>query len=80
MLTDYTQFHLSMLADKFTADEMGRITRIQVKGREFPVDRDTLEECFTVLRNFRNHVQPSQDMSDEDLRKLLAQKKNHQAK
>jgi hypothetical protein len=69
-----------MLAEKFSVEEMGRITHIQVKGREFPVDRDTLEECITVLRNFKHCVQPSQDMSDDDLLKVIAQKKNHQSK
>ncbi len=80
MMPDYAHFSLSMLAEKFNVDEMGRITHIQVKGREFPVDRDTLEECITVLRNFKHRVQPSQDMSDDDLLKVIAQKKNHQSK
>ncbi len=80
LMPDHTYFSLSLLAEKFSTEEMGRITGIYVKGREIPMGRDALEECIAVLRNSRNRVMPSQDMSDDDLLKLIAQKNQHQSK
>ena len=80
MMPDYAHFSLSLLAEKFNVEEMGRITKIYVRGREISVDRDTLEECIAVLKDTKKRVQPSQDMSDDDLLQFIAQKKNHQSK
>ncbi len=77
MMPDYTQFSLSMLADRFTVEEMGRISGIEAKSRQFPVNRDTLEECIRVLKDSRNRITLSSDMSDEDLRNVIAQKSKH---
>ncbi len=75
IMPDYTQFSLTLLGSKFTAEEMGRISGIDAKSREFTVDRDTLEECIRVLKNSRSRVKPSEHMSDDDLLKVIAQKK-----
>ncbi len=75
IMPDYTHFSLSLLGSKFTAEEMGRISGIDAKSREFSVDRDTLEECIRVLKDSRSRVKPSEHMSDDDLLKVIAQKK-----
>lgn len=80
MMPDYAHFSLSILAEKFTVEEMSRITGIYVKGREIDMGRDALEECIAVLRDSKKRVLPSQDMSDDDLLRFIAQKKNHQSK
>ncbi len=75
MLPDYEHFNLSMLADKFTPEEMGRISGIEAQSRQIPVDRDSMQECMEVLRNSRKKVSPSREMSDDDLLQVIAQKK-----
>lgn len=80
MMPDYARFSLSMLSGKFTVEEMGRISGIDAKSREFPVDRDTLEECIRVLKESRSRIQPSENMSDDDLLAVIAQKKIHKPK
>jgi DNA primase len=74
-MPDHTQFNLSMLAEKFTVEEMGRISGIEARGREIPVNRDTLEECIRVLKENHNRITPSQNMSDDDLLQVIASKK-----
>lgn len=76
MMPDYTSFSLSMLTGKFSVEEMGRISGIDARSRQFPVDRDTLEECIAVLRKAKDRVPLTQNMSDDDLLKVIAQKKN----
>ena len=80
MMPDYARFSLSVLSGKFTVEEMGRISGIDAKSREFPVDRDTLEECIRVLKESRSRIQPSENMSDDDLLAVIAQKKIHKPK
>ncbi len=80
MMPDYAHFNLSMLAEKFTVEEMGRISGIDAKSREFPVGRDALEECISVLRDAQQRILPNQNMSDDDLLQVIAQKKNTHSK
>ncbi|MBR2913691.1 MAG: DNA primase [Oscillospiraceae bacterium] len=80
MMPDYARFSLSVLSGKFTVEEMGRISGIDAKSREFPVDRDTLEECIRVLKESRSRIKPSENMSDDDLLAVIAQKKIHKPK
>lgn len=80
MMPDYAHFNLSMLAEKFTMEEMGRISGIDAKSREFPVGRDALEECINVLRDAQRRILPNQNMSDDDLLQVIAQKKNTHSK
>lgn len=77
MLPDYSQFSLSLLSGKFTVQEMGRISGINARSHEFPVSRDTLEECIAVLQNAKSKTTVSQDMSDDDLLRIIAQKRKH---
>ncbi len=80
MMPDYARFSLSVLSGKFTVEEMGRISGIDARSREFPVDRDTLEECIRVLKDSHSRIQPSENMSDDDLLAVIAQKKIHKPK
>lgn len=80
VMPDYARFSLSVLSGKFTVEEMGRISGIDAKSREFPVDRDTLEECIRVLKESRSRIKPSENMSDDDLLAVIAQKKIHKPK
>lgn len=67
-------FTLSMLHEAFSSEEVSRISGIIAGFQETPVNRDTLEECANVLREAQNRVIPSAEMSDDDLRRLLASK------
>lgn len=75
LLPDCRSFSLSMLADRFTPEELGRISGIEAQSRQIPVDRDSLTECIQVLLKKKQQVTPSREMSDDDLLKVIAQKK-----
>lgn len=77
MMPDFTHFSLSNLAGKFTVDEMGRISGIEARSRQFPVNRDTLQECIALLQSAHEHIKPHESMSDDDLLQVIAQKKKH---
>ncbi len=75
LMRDYSQFSISLLSGKFDIQEMGRISSISAKSHDFPVNRDALEECIAVLQKARNKATVSQDMSDDDLLRIIAQKR-----
>ncbi len=75
LLPDHPQFTMSLLAEKFSVEEMGRISGIEARSRDFDVNRDTLEECIQVLKKQKNRISVSADMSDEDLRNIVAGRK-----
>ena len=67
-------FTVSMLSDEFTVAETGRITGMTAKTREHPVTRAVFEDCTAVLKSFT--AKGSEEMSDDDLKKLFDSKKN----
>lgn len=75
-LPDFRQFSLSMLADDFSPQEIGRISGIAAQSRELTIDRDTVMECINLLHQSKNRISPSREMTNEDLLGLIAQKKN----
>lgn len=68
----YDKFTLSLLAGEFSDEEMGRISRIDVTNREYAINRSVFADCVNVLRSYRSS--DSQNMSDDDLRKLFRSK------
>ena len=72
VLTDHRQFSLSLLADKFNVEEMGRITGIEAEQREVDINRDTLQECADVLRHARQHSAAGENLSEDDLLQVIA--------
>lgn len=45
------KFSLSMLAENFTPEEMGRISGIDAKNRDIDINRQVVSECAGVLKN-----------------------------
>ncbi len=68
------RFTLSLLADEFTAEEMGRISGISANNRDFTIDRNVVTDCIAVLKNHKNNR--SCDLSDQDLTDLFKSKIN----
>lgn len=66
------KFTFSLLADEFSDEEMGRISRIDVMNREFTVNRSVFADCVNVLKNFS--LSDRNNMSDDDLRDLFKSK------
>ena len=66
------RFTLSLLADEFTAEEMGRISGISANNRDFTIDRNVVTDCIAVLKNHKNNR--SGDLSDQDLTDLFKSK------
>lgn len=66
------RFSLSLLADEFSPDEMGRISGIDAKNREFTIDSTAAADCVKVLKEYKS---PAGDqLSDEDLSDLFRSK------
>ena len=66
------RFSLSLLADEFSPDEMGRISGIDAKNREFTIDSTVAADCVKVLKEYKS---PAGDqLSDEDLSDLFKSK------
>ena len=71
-------FHLSMLQDTYSVEEVSRITGISARYQEIPVSRDALTECAKVLDEAQNRTAPGADMTNDDLLSLISRKKNKQ--
>lgn len=58
-------FTVSMLADSFSPDEMGRIIGIEARNREFDISPQVFDDCVSVLRNCS--ADKSSDGNDKDI-------------
>lgn len=74
VLTDHRQFSLSLLADKFSVEEMGRITGIEAGQRNVDINRDTLQECADVLKHRHN---TQDNLSEDDLLQVIADRRKN---
>lgn len=69
-------FSLSLLADEFSVDEMGKITGMEARNRDLSVTPQVFADCIEVLRKSAGKTH-SEDgsISDDDLRSLFNSKK-----
>lgn len=65
-------FTISMLADEFSLDEMGRISGIEAKNKEISTNENGFKDCIEKLKN---HIESNQDLSDDILRKMYQKKR-----
>ena len=69
-------FSISLLADEFSVDEMGKITGMDARERELSITPQVFRDCIAVLRNSRSSNASSDgSISDDDLRNLFNSKK-----
>lgn len=66
------KFSISLLADEFSAEEMGRISGIEALNREHSINRNVFNDCVQVLKNHKSVK--SDNLSDDDLKKLFKSK------
>jgi len=69
------RFTLSLIADEFTPQEMGRISGIAAANREFPITEKAMLDCAETLRGHKAPAGSGGDISDDDLRDLFNKKK-----
>lgn len=69
-------FSLSLLADEFSTDEMGRISGILADCNDKGINRKVISECAEVLKNTDTSDKNKNDISDDDLQRLFASKKH----
>jgi DNA primase len=71
-------FSLSLLSEKFSSAEMGKISGIEAKNREITISDKTLSDCIDVLKNFKKSFVYTKetDLSDDDLRTIQMQMQN----
>ena len=70
------KFSLSLIADVFTPQEMGRISGISASNREFSITEKAMLDCAEALRKHKNEPGDKGSISDDDLRDLFSQKKH----
>ena len=70
------KFTLSLIADEFTPQEMGRISGISASNREFSITEKAMLDCAEALRKHKNEPGDKGSISDDDLRDLFSQKKH----
>ncbi|MDE7138032.1 MAG: DNA primase, partial [Ruminococcus sp.] len=68
-------FSLSLLADEFSTNEMGRISGIIADYSDKGINRQVVSECAKVLKNTDSSNKNDTDLSNDDLEKLFASKK-----
>lgn len=76
--TDKTgAFDISMFGERFTVEEMGRITKMRVSRENLTVnDRSVLEDAINVLKFEKGRKSDDKDISIDDLSSLINRKKN----
>ena len=67
------KFSLSMLAENFTLEEMGRISGIDARNRDIDISRQVVSECAKVLKN--STATKKDDISLDDIQKMLDSKR-----
>jgi DNA primase len=75
-ISESEQFTLSLIADEFTPQEMGRISGIIASNREFAITEKAMLDCAEALRRHKSDTGSGGDISDDDLRDLFSQKKH----
>ncbi len=69
------RFTISMLADEFSPAEMGKISGIEAKNRDFNINSDVFADCVNVLKNHSaSHILNENEISNDDLRGLFKSK------
>ncbi|MGN0612933.1 MAG: DNA primase [Porcipelethomonas sp.] len=66
-------FSLSVFADEFNDEEMGKITGIEAKNREITLTEKSLEDFIDILTE--NSRRPESISSDDDLRDIIKAKR-----
>lgn len=72
-MKNYENFSISMLAENFTPDEMGRISGIDAKSRDIDINRQVASDSAEVLK--KASVSGNADLSIEELQKLFDSKR-----
>lgn len=71
------RFTISMLADEFSPAEMGKISGIEAKNRDFNINSDVFADCVNVLKKHSaSHISNENEISNDDLRGLFKSKSN----
>ncbi len=64
---------LSSLGGEFSADEMGRISRILARSREIPVNKQAVDDCTAILKD-RSRSGGDEELDQEYLMRLRQKK------
>lgn len=71
-----TKFSISMLADEFSPDEMGKISGIEAKNRDFDINREVFDDCVGVLKKASTNSRSADgEITNDDLLELFKSKK-----
>lgn len=69
------KFTISMLADEFSPEEMGKISGIEAKNRDFNINRDVFSDCVQVLqKRSGSDISQGSEISNDDLLGLFKEK------
>ena len=69
-----SDFSVSSMNERFSPDEVGRITKILERGRNEGVTEEVADDCVNRLLSFKPKVNAG-ELSDEDFLKLMEEKR-----
>jgi len=75
-----SKFSISLLADEFSVDEMGRISGIDAKNREVGFNDKAISDCINTLKRYwesvkENETEQTDEEKNDSLQKLFGSKK-----
>ena len=73
-MKDGGDFTISMLADEFSPDELGRISGIEAASRDIDYSRKYISDCAELLNEAVPAKTDGAEMSDEELQALFKSK------
>ena len=74
IMKDGGDFTISMLADEFSPDELGRISGIEAASRDIDYSRKYISDCAKLLNEAVPSKTDGAEMSDEELQALFKSK------
>ena len=76
LLPEHREGVLSLLGDRFTVEQMSEICGIAAGNEGIAIDRDTIQEYAMLLRKAHDTAPPPEELTDDDLLRAVARKKN----
>lgn len=79
-MNDCDSFTISMMAEEFSAEEVGRITGMEARKRDIDISSAVFDDCVEILKSYhlRPHIQKGEDISNNDLVAIFKNKRKKQ--
>ncbi|MDD6279585.1 MAG: DNA primase [Oscillospiraceae bacterium] len=68
------KFTISLLADEFSAEEMGKIIGITANNKDFDINPEVFSDCVNVLKSYKPKSDGENEISNDELLDLFRSK------